>query len=123
MPRRHEHVLIAGGGVAALEAVLALRAEIGQHVRLTLLASEREFVYRPVTVAEAFGQGEARSYSLPEIITERDHDRFVWDALERVDAGERTVITASGKAIRYDKLVLAMGARFREWLPGALTFR
>ena len=57
-------VLVAGGGVAALEVLLALRELAGRRVEVTLLSPDREFVYRPVTVAEAFGRGEARSYPL-----------------------------------------------------------
>ena len=40
-------VLIAGGGVAGLEALLALRHLAGDRVALTLLAPERQFTYRP----------------------------------------------------------------------------
>src|SRR4051794_41558931 len=43
-------VLIAGGGVAALEAVLALRALAGERVRLELLAPGEDFVQRPSSV-------------------------------------------------------------------------
>jgi sulfide:quinone oxidoreductase len=37
-------VLIAGGGVAAIEALLALRDLAGDHVDIELLAPERYFV-------------------------------------------------------------------------------
>ena len=48
-------VLIAGGGVAALEAMLALRALAADRVSVVLVAPDREFVYRPLAVAEPFG--------------------------------------------------------------------
>ncbi len=57
-------VLIAGGGVAGLEALLALRDLAGERVQLTLLSPEREFVYRPMAVAEPFGRGHADRASL-----------------------------------------------------------
>jgi sulfide:quinone oxidoreductase len=47
-------VLIAGGGVAALEATLALRALADERVAITLVAPESDFVYRPLAVAEPF---------------------------------------------------------------------
>ena len=50
-------VLIAGGGVAGLEALLALRDLAGDRVDLRLLAPEAEFVYRPMAVGEPFGRG------------------------------------------------------------------
>jgi NADH dehydrogenase FAD-containing subunit len=43
------HVVIAGGGVAGLEALLALRGR----ARLTLVAPDRDFVYRPLAVGPA----------------------------------------------------------------------
>ena len=47
-------VLIAGGGVAALEAVLALEALAGARVRIELLTPADEFVFRPLLVGEPF---------------------------------------------------------------------
>ena len=44
-------VLIAGGGVAALEAALALRDLAADLVSIELLAPEHHFWYRPLAVA------------------------------------------------------------------------
>jgi sulfide:quinone oxidoreductase len=116
-------VLIAGGGVAAVEALLALRELVGHRVGLTLLSPEREFLYRPVTVAEAFDRGEARSYALAEIVGRDGGARLVLDSLAGVEADERVAITGTGERIPYDTLIVAAGAIAREPLPGALTFR
>jgi sulfide:quinone oxidoreductase len=116
-------VVIAGGGVAALETLLALRALAGHLVHVTLLSREREFLYRPVTVAEAFDRGEAHAYDLAEIVAERGGGEFLWNSLAEVRAEERAVLTAGGERIPFDALVLAIGARPVEALPGALTFR
>ena len=45
-------VLIAGGGVAALEAALALRALAAGRVSSALVAPDRDFVYRQSLLAE-----------------------------------------------------------------------
>ena len=58
------HVLIAGGGVAALETMMALHALAGDRVRITLLAPERDFHYRPMAVAEPFTIAHARRVEL-----------------------------------------------------------
>ena len=50
-------VLIAGGGVAAVETLLALRQLAGEQVAVGLLAPERAFVHRPSSVAAPFGFG------------------------------------------------------------------
>jgi sulfide:quinone oxidoreductase len=62
-----KRVLIAGGGVAALEAALALRALAEDRVSVELLAPEPQFWYRPLAVAEPFGLGEVRQSDLPEL--------------------------------------------------------
>jgi sulfide:quinone oxidoreductase len=123
MSRNPLHVVIAGGGVAAVETLLALRELAGQRVKITLLSPERELLYRPVTVAEAFERGEARTFSLDEIVGYDRGDEPVWDSLERVEPDEHVVVTRKGKRIHYDALVVAAGAIAREPLPGALTFR
>ena len=43
-------VLVAGGGVAALEATIALRALAPDLVQVELLAPNEEFAYRPLAV-------------------------------------------------------------------------
>ena len=48
------HVVVAGGGVAALEAVLALRALAEYRVTLELVAPNEDFVERPLAVALPF---------------------------------------------------------------------
>ena len=62
-------VLIAGGGVAALEAMVALRRLAEERVDIELLAPDRDFFYRPLAVAEPFGAGEAFRFDLRALAT------------------------------------------------------
>jgi sulfide:quinone oxidoreductase len=119
---RRTHVLIAGGGVAAVEALLALQALVGDRVRATFVAPDPDFLYRPVTVAEAFDRGEARAYSLDGLLA-RSRGELILDRVDRVDSGEKAVMLGSGDRIGYDRLIVASGAIAHESLPGALTFR
>ncbi len=119
---RLRRIVIAGGGVAALETLLALRELAGHRVEITLLAPEREFLYRPVTVGEAFERSQARTYDLAEILAERPADHFHQGAIGRVYPAEHVVVTLDAALIPYDALVLATGAVSVETLPGALTF-
>jgi sulfide:quinone oxidoreductase len=115
-------VLVAGGGVAGIETVLALQALAGERVAIELLAPGRHFTYRPLAVAEPFRPGSVQRVPLAAIA----HDRGVAlhrDALARVLPGERAVETQGGARIEYDALVLALGARPVEAVRGALTFR
>ena len=88
-------VLIAGGGVAALEAALALHDLGGERVSLTLIAPNRELVYRPMTVREPFAYPTAGRYPLEkfanDVGAELVKDSFAW-----VVAPERVVHTDSG---------------------------
>jgi sulfide:quinone oxidoreductase len=109
-PSERFHVVIAGGGVAGLEAALALRDRAAERVAITMLASDPEFVYRPMAVREPFAYGPAQRYSLERIASdigvELRSDVFGW-----VSAAARVVHLASGEELHYDALLLALGAR------------
>ena len=49
------HVVIAGGGVGALEGLLALQDLARDRVRISVLTAARHMTYRPLSVAEPFG--------------------------------------------------------------------
>ena len=115
-------VLVAGGGVAGLEAALALQALAGDRVRIELLAPERHFTYRPLAVAEPFAAGAVQRFPLAAIGSERGV-RVHRDALARVRPDERLVETQGAESLEYDSLILALGAWAVEAIPGALTFR
>ncbi|MBA3748336.1 MAG: hypothetical protein H0W96_12725, partial [Solirubrobacterales bacterium] len=92
------HVVIAGGGVAALETMMALRSLAGDRVRITLLAPERDFRYRPTAVAEPFSIAHAREIALAGICLDFDACH-VCDTLAAVESGARRVVTGGGELI------------------------
>jgi sulfide:quinone oxidoreductase len=113
-------VILAGGGVAALECALALRDLAGERVATRLLAPKPEFVYRPVRVQEPFGYSAARVYPLDEIARDIGVE-LVRDAFQSLDAGGSAVHTEQGASLNYDALLLAMGARLRPAFSHGLT--
>jgi sulfide:quinone oxidoreductase len=115
-------VVIAGGGVAALEAALALRALAEDRVIVELLAPEPQFWYRPLAVAEPFDLGEVRRFELAELAAVAGAT-FSLGALADVDAGGRLARTSAGSSVPYDVLLVACGAGPTPAVPGALTFR
>ena len=117
-PRR---VVICGGGVAGVEALLALRAHLKIGVEVHLVAPNRQFVYQPLAVAAPFDLAETHLFDLAEIAGDQSAKLHV-DSLARVDPEDRRVRLASGIALPYDALVVAVGARRRDWLEGALHF-
>jgi len=114
------NVLIVGGGVAALEAALALRDLGGDRVALTILAPNPEFVYRPMTIREPFSYLNAERYDLAQIATDLGA-KLVKDGVKWLDHEQRIVHTLSGSQIPYDELLLAVGARLQPRYKHTLT--
>jgi len=114
-------VVIAGGGVAGLEAMLALHELASELVDIELIAPEPRYFYKPVAVAEPFGLGDVRSFDLAELAASAGA-QFTPGELVAVDARAHVAHTAWG-AFDYDSLLLACGGLPRAAVPGALTFR
>jgi sulfide:quinone oxidoreductase len=120
--RNPKQVLIAGAGVAALEAALALQALTEDEVSVELVAPEAEFTYRPLAVTEPFRVGEVKRFPLRRI-AEAAGARLRTGAVAAVDPERKAVTLENGEELSYDILLLALGARPREAVTGALTFR
>jgi sulfide:quinone oxidoreductase len=116
------HVLIAGAGVAGLEAALALRALAEDRVSVELVSPDPEFVYRPLAVAAPFRVGEARRFPVRRLAEEAGAD-LTEAAVRAVHPARNTVETSAGDELSYDLLLLALGARPVPAIPGAVTFR
>lgn len=115
-------VLIAGGGVAALEAALTLHELAPGLVDVQLVAPEPRFWYRPMSVAEPFGLGKSVSFDLPEL-AERAGALFTSGAVVGVDADRSVARMRDGAELEYDSLLLALGVEPHASVDGALTFR
>jgi sulfide:quinone oxidoreductase len=112
--------VIVGGGVAALEAALALRDLGGGRLATTMIAPDPEFVYRPMTVREPFAYPLAHRYALEEVArdigVELHADRF-----KLLDPESRIVHTEAGEELSYDALLLAPGAVMHPRFKHAIT--
>src|SRR5690242_17853267 len=114
-------VLIAGGGVAALEALLALSHLAGDRVEITLLAPEPDFVLTPMTVVEPFGGPPAEHRALAPVAAEHGAT-LVTGRLAEIDAPAHRAVLEDGQALPYDALVVAVGAPRRPAFSSGITF-
>jgi sulfide:quinone oxidoreductase len=104
-----------------VEAILALRELAEGTLRVELLSPSRDFIYRPLAVAEPFGLGAPRRFDLATL-TAGVGASYRVDGLASVDPERRRIRTRAGEELDFDALVIATGARVREALPGAITF-
>jgi sulfide:quinone oxidoreductase len=113
-------VIVAGGGVAALETVLALQALAADLTAITVIAPNPEFAYRPMSVREPFSYPRAHRYPLAPIVRDAGAELLV-DELAWVEEAKQIAHTASGASVEYDVLMLALGARARPRYENAVT--
>ena len=113
-------VVIAGGGVAALETALALADLAFDRTDVTVIAPNAEFIYRPMVVREPFAYGAAHRYPLAPIV----HDagaKLITGELGWIDPVTQAIHTKADDSIEYDALMLALGASISKRYPHALT--
>lgn len=115
-------VVIAGGGVAALEALIGLRRLGEDRLAIELLSAEPQFWYRPLAVSEPFDGPAIHGLDL-SLVADELGATLILGRLESVDVAASVARTAAGGELAYDALLVAVGARPTEAVPGALTFR
>ena len=114
-------VLVVGGGIAGVEAALALRDLAGERVEVQICDPRPEFVFRPFAVGEPYGVARAFRYDLGRL-AERCGAIFRPDGVVAVAPEQRVALTRDGERLTYDYLIVASGARMLWAVPGAVTF-
>jgi sulfide:quinone oxidoreductase len=114
-------VLIAGGGIAGVEAALALRDLAADWVEVGLRDPRHELVFRPFAIGEPYGAARIFRCDLGQV-AERCDASFQADGIVSVDVERRLAVTRGGERLPYDHLVVASGARMLWAVPGAATF-
>jgi sulfide:quinone oxidoreductase len=114
-------VIVAGGGVAALETVLALRALAGARVEIEVVSPEPRLRYPPLDVIEPFGLTPPRVELAEALASQGAAHRL--DALADVDPVRHRIRTRDGAVLPYEALVVAVGGRrVPPLIGGALVF-
>jgi len=122
MGRANPRLVVAGGGVAGLEAVLALRALAQDRVSIDVIAPEHEFAYRPLAVAEPFRAADVQTFPLQPLVQAAGAE-LRSARVTAVDSNRHMVVTGDGSEIAYDFLLLALGAQPVAAVENALAFR
>ncbi|UJA19406.1 FAD-dependent oxidoreductase [Thermoleophilia bacterium SCSIO 60948] len=114
-------VLVAGGGIAGVEAALAVRDLAAGRARVTLLSPEREFVFRPGAVASPFTDEPLERHALEPMLAGSDID-FAQEAMAEVLADESAITTRSGFRLGYEFLIVCIGAQVHPAYDDVATF-
>jgi NADPH-dependent 2,4-dienoyl-CoA reductase/sulfur reductase-like enzyme len=118
------HIVLVGAGLAAQRCCQALRRR-GHDGRITLVGDEGMLPYDrpPLSKEQLAGGVERRALELRPASWYREHgvELVLDDPATGLDTGARTVRTASGAVLRYDRVLIATGAR-PVVLPGAARF-
>jgi 3-phenylpropionate/trans-cinnamate dioxygenase ferredoxin reductase component len=115
--------VIVGTGQAGFQVAASLRAE-GYQEPVTLIGEEPHIPYQRPPLSKTFllGKDTSESIELRPNAFYRDHaiELLTRETAISIDRNERRVKLASRRAVPYDKLVLATGARNRPLpVPGA----
>ncbi len=115
-------VLIAGGGVAGIEALLALRDLAEDRVEVTLVAPAREFVYKPLAVQSPFSSQGAARFELEPLVSEAG-GTFLQSTVHRIDPDSREAQIDDRSKIAFDAAIVCVGAKPRIAFGHAHTLR
>jgi sulfide:quinone oxidoreductase len=120
-PRRL-HVVVAGGGPAAVETLLTLRRLAGPRVQLTLVAPQPDAIARVQPIPSTCSALHDRLTRSTRTLAREAGADYYRGRVVSVDAAHHTVTLQTGRELAYDALVLAVGARARVAYGRALTF-
>jgi sulfide:quinone oxidoreductase len=105
MPRQ---ILIVGGGVAALEAAVALRTLGGDRVSPVVLTPSTDFAFRARDVGAPFRKPQSSRIPLADVLGDLMIPH-ICDAVSSIDTGAREVHTLGGLSHSYDGMLVAVG--------------
>lgn len=114
-------VVVAGGGIAGVEAALALRAFAGSAARVRLVDPALSFRVPSTATGRIFGAGAGIAHPMADV-AERAGAELLRGRLAAVDPRRHLAMLAGGRLLTYDALIVAVGARSERSVRDALTF-
>ncbi len=117
MSSYRSRVLVAGGGIAGLEAAIALRDLAGKRVEVEVCSPREDFVYRPYAVGEPYGASHAFRYDLRRLT-----DRCGADSASTVSSPSTTRGCGRGRTTaRRSPMTIWSSPSGRAWWPEPLA--
>ena len=105
-------VVILGGGTGGTLTANRLRKRFrADDLAITVVDQDRDHIYQPGLLFLPFGLADAEDLVRPRDRQLRKGVDFVESEIERVEVGDRRVLLSDGRALPYDVLVVATGAR------------
>jgi sulfide:quinone oxidoreductase len=114
-------VVVCGGSVARLEAILRLWRLACDRLDITLLSPSDTFRYRPWTVLERFDQVPVRHYPISRLVQDAGC-RWIRGELGWMNRAAHVAYTRAGDEVSYDAVVIALGGRELPAPPAVLSF-
>ncbi|WP_221894118.1 nitrite reductase large subunit NirB [Bathymodiolus japonicus methanotrophic gill symbiont] len=109
-----QNLLVIGNGMVGQNFLVSLMAsDIKEHCDVITFCEEPIPAYDRVHLSEYFSSKSANELSLvsPDFFNENDITIHIGDKAIAIDRNNKTVTSANGAVIAYDKLILATGSR------------
>ncbi|MFF7061382.1 FAD-dependent oxidoreductase [Pseudomonas sp. NPDC008258] len=127
-----DNVVIVGAGQAGFQVAASLR-QAGFEGSVTIIGDENNIPYQRPPLSKAYLKNLADETSIQlrpdNFYADNRIELIKGDKVERIDRHSKTVVTASGKTLQYDKLAITTGTRPRPLdlqgadLPGVHALR
>jgi len=113
-------IVVLGGSFGGLTAALELKRLLGGKADVTVVSDDERFVFLPSLPWLIMGWRKPEDISINvSDILRRKGIAFVHDGAKQIDADKSKVITAKGKELAYDHLVISTGPHLAfDEIPG-----
>lgn len=101
-------VVIVGAGYGGSTTALYLKRWAPQ-AEVSVIEPHAQFISCPMSNTVIGGMNRLEDITFPYDYVKRSVDRFIQDSVTRIDPSKRTVTTAQGHTLPYDRLILSPG--------------
>lgn len=103
-------IVVVGAGYGGATTAKYLRLLSNNSAQVTLIEPNADFISCPLSNLVVGGSRQISDITTPYAGLEKNHGvKMVKDSVASIDAQKKTVLLASGKTVKYDKLVLSPG--------------